>query len=476
MSRTILIRHVRRWLAPPISRRTFLRLSAASTPAVVFPQQQTPRVAIVGAGVAGLYAAWLLKRSGVRADVYESSKRAGGRMFSATDLLAPGITTELGGEFIDTGHREILGLARHFSLPLIDTQSGEERKLRREAYLFGGSLRSEEEISAQFRELAPRLSRDINAARRFDRMSIAQYLDTIGAQGWIRSLMEVAFLTEYGLEIDRQSAMNLLSLVSPENLRLFGESDERYKILGGNQRIVDALAESLPGQIQYEHRLDAITVRNGVYVLNFGSRELTAPVVLLALPFSILRRIRIGVPLPPLKRRAIYELPYGTDAKLMFGVRSRVWRSHGYGGNLFSDEPFQLAWDGSRGQQGEPGGVTMLCGGRRGIELARTGAEGEVRTLLPVMEKAWSGLAEAYNGRSARFHWPSHTHTLGCYSCYAPGQWTTIRGHEFPAIGRLHFAGEHTSLNFQGFMEGGAETGKRAARAIARQCGIVPAF
>ena len=412
-------------------------------------------------------------------------------MFSATGLVADGITTELGGEFIDTIHPEILGLAKHFGLELIDTQAPEEHGLKHEAFLFGGELRSEEEILAAFRDLAPRLDRDIRAAStpagqtRFDRVPLAAYLDSIDAKGWVRSLLDVAFTTEYGLDPGAQSAMNLLSLMSADtsggSVRLFGDSDERYKILGGNQRIPDALAREVSGQIRYQHRLESIASGGAGFRLSIEragapAAEVDADIVLLAVPFSILRRISVRLPLPPAKRRAIYELGYGTDAKLMVGVKRRIWREAGYSGNLFGDEPFQLAWDSSRRQPGDAGAVTMLCGGRAGVELGDSDAARHVERLMPGLERAWRGLGSVANGRAARFHWPSHPHTLAAYSCYRPGQWTTVRGHEFPAVGRLHFAGEHTSRDFQGFMEGGAETGKRAAAAILRQAGVRAAF
>ncbi|MBK9169434.1 MAG: FAD-dependent oxidoreductase [Bryobacterales bacterium] len=480
---------MRRWLAAAsgakrVSRRRFLQaaLPLAASPVLLHGAQ--PRVAIVGAGIAGLYAAWLLKQAGVEATIFESSKRSGGRMYSATGTLAPGVTTELGGEFIDTGHTEILRLAKRFGFELIDVEAPEEKALQSEAFLFGGMLRPEKEVHAAFAAVAPLLARDIAAAARnaarYDRLSIAAYLDSIGVSGWLRALFDVAFQTEYGLEPGEQTAMNLLALLTAEpdgTVTLFGESDERYKILGGNQRIPDALAGELTGQIRHEHRLEALTHQDAGYRLSFeNGREETADAVLLTLPFTMLRRVTLRVPLPPAKRYAIHELGYGTDAKLMFGVRRRLWRDAGYGGNLFSDEPFQLAWDSSRRQPSEAGGMTMLCGGRAGVAMGATDAERLVGQWMPSLEKAWKGIGAARTGTAAMFHWPSHPHTLAAYTCYRPGQWTRIRGHEFRPVSRLHFAGEHTSLDFQGYMEGGAETGKRAARAILRQSGLPVPF
>lgn len=488
MARSPLFGKLRGWLresAAPrqhgISRREFGAIAvAAAMPLFAGAKNTTAGIAIVGAGVAGLHAAWLMKKQGVRATVYESSNRAGGRMFSATGLLADGITTELGGEFIDTVHPEILGLAKTFGLDVMDMFGESEAGLKREAYLFGGELRREEEILSEFRQVVPQLERDIRkGARRFDRMSIEEYLDLAGVRGWVRGIIEVALRTEYGMEPGEQSAMNFLSLVSTDTsgdrVRWFGESDERYKIRGGNESIVAALASEVREQIMLDRRLvDVGRDSTGAYQLTFdksggGTDEVKADVVLLTVPFTVLRDVRLRVDLPMAKKKAIGELGYGTNAKVMMGVNRRIWREQGYGGNLFSDEPFQLAWDSSRCQAGVAGGLTALGGGKGGVAFSEGTPAEQVTRLLPGIGKAWRGIGDVSNGKTSRFHWPSHPHTKGSYASYKVGQWRTIRGKEFGAVGRLHFAGEHTSLVAQGYMEGGAETGKRAAMAILKQ-------
>jgi monoamine oxidase len=86
--------------------------------------------------------------------------------------------------------------------------------------------------------------------------------------------------------------------------------------------------------------------------------------------------------------------------------------------------------------------------------------------LLPGLEAAYPGVTATRNGSVERFHWPTYPFTLASYRCFRPGQWTTIAGSEILPVDRLFFAGEHTSYNFQGYMNGGAETGRRVAEAI----------
>ena len=465
----------------PVTRRTFLQAAAMAPllPAAAAP----PRVAIAGAGIAGLYCAWILKRGGLASTVYEASGRTGGRMYSTTGGIVPGLTTELGGEFIDTSHREILGLARHFGFDLLDTKAPGEAGLEPETFFFGGALRKEAEIVDPFREISPRLARDASRAAKhvpaFDDVSIDEYLSGLGVTGWLRSLLQVAFRTEYGMDTGEQSARNLLTLIEPRvhggRIHLFGESDERYKIRGGNQQICDALAADLGDSVKLRRRLEAVLPRGEGYRLVFRAgeavEEVDADVVVLALPFTILRHLDIRVPLSRGKRAAIRDLGYGTNAKIFLGFERRLWRERGSSGSVFSDADVQLVWDSSRLQPGTPGTLTMLLGGAAGVAAGNGTPEEQERQLLPELERIWPGLSALRSGPAQRFHWPTHPHTLGAYASYRVGQWRSLRGHEFAPAGRLHFAGEHCSLKAQGYMEGGAETGRRVAEAILGRAG-----
>jgi monoamine oxidase len=473
---------------PPgtISRRSLLKTAlgaAAMPPLLTAAQAAPPRIAIVGAGITGLYCAWILKRAGLASTVYEAAARTGGRMYSTTGGILPELTTELGGEFIDSNHAQILGLSRHFGFELIDTKGPGETGVEPEQFFFGGALRKPAEIVDPFRELSPRLARDARRAQRnaaaFDDLSIDEYLTNLGVTGWLRSLLQVAFRTEYGMDTGEQSARNLLTLIEPEvhggRIHLFGESDERYKIRGGNQKICAALAADLGESVRLGHRLEAVLPRGDGYRLAFRAAaspvEVDADTVVLTVPFTILRNLDIRVPLSKGKRAAIRDLGYGTNAKVFFGFERRLWRERGASGTVFTDGNAQLVWDSSRSQPGTPGTLTMLLGGAAGIASGNGTAEGQERLLLPELERIWPGLSVLRSGPPQRFHWPTHPYTLGAYASYRVGQWRAVRGREFAPEGRLYFAGEHCSLTAQGYMEGGAETGRRVAEMILRQAG-----
>jgi monoamine oxidase len=215
---------------------------------------------------------------------------------------------------------------------------------------------------------------------------------------------------------------------------------------------------------------------DGRYRLTFeqggATREVRAERAVLTLPFTMLREVELDLPLPAVKRKAIAELGYGTNAKLMVGFSERIWRTRGgSNGSVLSDLPFQLSWESTRLQPGQGGIVVGYAGGRRGLELGRGTAAEQAASFAQEFERVFPGAAALRTGE-ARFHWPSFPWAKGSYACYRPGQWTSIAGAEGERVGHLHFAGEHTSADFQGYMEGGAESGARAAREILEDLGI----
>lgn len=448
------------------------------------PTPGGPRVAIVGAGMAGLAAAHALAKAGVAATLFEGADRTGGRMYTAKGLFGHDLTTELGGEFIDTGHATMLALAEEFGLATLDARAG-VAGLEREAYFFGGRHRSDADLVRAMEDLLPRLAEDQGRIpeafgyaepgdwTKLDARPLDAYLGDLGASGWVRDFLAVAYETEYGLPVAEQSALNLAWLVGTElvddRFEVFGESDERFKIQGGNQRLVDALAARYQGQVKLGHRLEAIAPAGSGYRLSFAQAngpavEVEAEHVILTLPFTLLRDVDVRVDLPAAKKRAIAELGYGTNAKLMLGFKSRVWAANGYLGNFFTDDPLlQSGWDCSLLQPGEAAGLTIYTGGAQGLALGQGTPASQADARLASLEKLFRGARAAYTGQAERFHWPTHPWTKGSYAAYKPGQYAAFRGAEGEAVGNLRFAGEHTSADYQGYMEGAAETGQRAA-------------
>ena len=451
-------------------------------------------VVIVGAGIAGLTAGYRLRQAGVKVSIYEASARIGGRMLSLPSAF--GIkTAELGGEFIDSGHVNIRRLASELGLALNDNLASDTPLSSQDRYEFGGRIVPTAEVIRAFQPLAERINADLanlnvdtvsyrtpGNGGQLDRTSIAQYLRRAGVSGFLYDLLDVAYTTEYGLEIAEQSCLNLLYLIGtdPGRFDIFGVSDEQYTTALGNGSIPQRLAQRLSSDLSLGQRLSAVTERkDGRYALTFsaGGREsdVLASQVILTLPFTLLRQVDLRVKLPPAKRRAIAELSYGTNAKLIAGFTERVWRTrYDCVGGTYSDQGYQQTWESSRASGSGPAGLlTNFVGGQHGLDIGQGSPEAQTGTWLAQMERLFPGIrATRTSGTALRAHWPTNPYSLGSYSAYRPGDWTGFSGAEGEAVGGLHFAGEHTSAAAQGYMEGGCESGERAATEVLSALGI----
>lgn len=481
-----------------ISRRNFLGSSAKAAAALALaglyqrcstaPASQ-PSIIIVGAGIAGLHAAYILKQAGYTAYVYEGSARVGGRIHTAHDIMGEGLWTEMGGEFIDSTHADMLNLVKHFNLPMLDRHEQTELALEEFAYYFDGQHYHLKDVLAALKPYAEHIKKDIDSLSdeitykkhsdadvRLDNISIMQYIDSLGITGWFRSFIYNSYTAEYGMDANEQSAISFLGIFDPGDdteYKLYGDSDERYSVIGGNHLIIEALENELNDYILTNHFLTAIKQNaDNTYTLNFsitGSGQITAiaDIVLLTIPFTVLRDVDMQVPLPEVKKNTIKNLGYGTNSKLFVGVNERVWRQQGYAGYAFGDNGMMNGYDHTQMQHSNTGigGYTIFLGGQAGIDV--TGDVVPIRNrYVQTLDGVFPGVAAQFNGNFQMWNWPGYGYSKGSYVSYKAGQYTTMSGCEFEPAGNVYFAGEHCSYEFQGFMNGGAETGRRAAEMI----------
>jgi monoamine oxidase len=440
-----------------------------------------PRIAIVGAGVAGLLCAYRLQQAGVNATLFEAGKRTGGRMFTARGMLAGNQLAELGGEFIDTGHATMRALVDELGLTLDDI-TDEPSDVATEQWHIGGRFVPEDEIVEAFSALAPHIVSALEAAdesdeafEALDAQSIEEWLDGVpDLDPTLRQMLTIAYVGEYGREADEQSVFNLLWLIdaeTPSPFRVFGDSDERFHIHEGNDAVPTKLAELLDGQIELEQRLLRVREQsNGALELAFDrdgtASEQVFDKVVFALPWTLLREVELDVELATEKQQMIDELGYGTNTKLIGQFETRLWREQGSNGSCVNDTLRGEIWDSSRGQSGDQGIGTVFLGGDAGEQADEDSPEQRYLRALPAIDGFYPGALEQYLPDSAlRMHWPSAPLAKGSYACFLPGQ-AAWSGTEGEAVGNMHFCGEHTSEEFQGYMEGAAESGERVANEI----------
>jgi len=503
-------------LASP-ARRTVLAGAASAAAAAFLPTRSfaigKPRVAIVGGGLAGLCCAYdLWKKAGIAAKVFEWNNRAGGRVQTLRDYFINNQTTEQHGESISVGHTATLSLAREFGLSLWNTDATPHGK--RNAYRFDGRPYTQMDLNADWQSFgwklfhhAVRLVPNANyrnyskTAYEWDHMSVPEWIEQYvpgGTASQFGGVCLSAVLDEYGGPPDQESALNLVYLLGfdgsgyqpTQHPQLYG-SNEKWQIQGGNDQLITGLVARLPeGTVHFEHRLVALRENSDrSYTCTFARdralMEFEADQVVLAIPFTTLREVDLDhVHFSSLKRLAINTLPLGNNVKIQIQVDGSPWRRDNYNGDLLCGGAPEGGWDGSFFENAKRQGATeiyvSLPGGREGQNLAaKYGLKfGHYQGPAPLdlvtdtlsdLERTFPGITEAWR-QGPRLAWVNdgniQPQLLGAWSQYNIGQYTGFSGIEKEAEGNIHFAGEQTSLEFQGYMEGAVRSGERAAREI----------
>jgi monoamine oxidase len=453
-------------------------------------------IVVVGAGLAGLTCAYRLEQAGYATQVHEASGRVGGRCWSGRGFFADGQVYERGGELIDQSHNQIRNLARELGLRLDNLLRAEQNGTELLGFI-DGSPYTYEELTDDVKAIWQKVHADVSAASfptqfdsftqrgyELDQLSIVDWLnETIpdgGAGSRLGQFLDVAYNIEYGAESDEQSSLNLLYLlgyVGQGQFRLFGKSNEKYHVRGGNDQIPTRLAQILDDRITLGSELVAVKrTPAGGYALTFrqGSRSktVTADKVVFALPFSILRSVDLSqAGFSAKKLEAIEEQGMGTNSKLHVQFTRRHWNDLGSNGETYADTGYQITWDVSRAQAGASGILVNYTGGDIGASFGSGTPTTRARQFLGQIEPVLPGLSQYWNGRATIDFWPGYEWTKGSYSYYKVGQYTAFGGIEGSQEGPAHFCGEHTSVDFQGYLNGAVETGERAAAEVIADLG-----
>lgn len=464
-----------------------LGCSPTSSEPVSTPTAAPVDVAVIGAGLSGLYCAYRLMQAGANVVVYEASPRVGGRVLSFTAKTANKTSYhyELGGEFIDNRHVTMRSLVSELGLTL-DQRSAPEAAT---FYVDGAPLDAATlagDVASAGTTIAQALhDADASAQARTE-------LDNTALDAWISnnlnrgkpnlaSALSAAFRNQFGTSLDRVSALSLLYLFTQDDMMPAFPTDGTpvFVTHPSNQAIVDQLSAQLLTRVQLGYEL--VSARPSVRGYELTLRQdagagvvVESEHVVFALPFSKLRQVDLReLGLPADKLALINGLVYGTQTKLGAAFMGRPWPAQL---SLSGDFPFQWAWDATPDGQ-DYGLLTNLFQDSSIDVLAPpdvTTAAVELADQLPNFTPGdgTSGtqpkISSTYINRSAaRVRWGNYLYSLGSGACYRPGQWSA-RGVEGRREGNLHFCGEHCSLDFPRTMEGAAETGLLVAAEVAK--------
>ena len=478
-----------------IGRRAVLGGLGASAAATALPRPARAsglRVAVVGAGLAGLTATWRLQQAGVQATLFEGNTRLGGRCWSIRGVFAEGQVGEHGGEFIDTDHHAIRRLAGELGLHLADVLAAQPAGTQA-LYYFDGQPYSVAQAAEDYLPVCPIVQRQnaalgnvsyrnpTAAAVALDAITVAAWIDRHvpgGRASRFGRLLADAVTEELAAGIEQLSAINVPFLFAADPRRGFDlyytGSDQRFHVRGGNDQIVQLLADRLAGQIETGIALDAVTrLADGTLRLGFArdgvALERDFDRVILALPFSVMRvavdYARAGF--RPLKQRAIQQLGMGHSVKFQLQFSRRLWHDAGCNGEIRLDSPlFQTTWDVTRAQPGTEGVLNFWSGAARADRAGAIDAQTLARRCFADAAPLLPGLVDAWTGRMTRDVWARNPWSFGSYAYPPLGYLTQVMGIEPEPEGNCFFAGEHTYVQQTGYLNAGVASGNRAARQV----------
>jgi monoamine oxidase len=430
-------------------------------------------VIVVGAGLAGLSAAVRLMKDGARVTVVEARDRVGGRVLTIREGFATGQHAEAGGDFIDHSQEDIRRLADQYGLPVrtILRQGFSFVRSKGRGQIHGRPMKGER----AWKPILDRAKPLIEAYRRAEQQwesavvrsiaqrSVAQWLDEIDADGNMRAMVRGL----RGFFLADPEDLSLLVLIEQLASDAPGVEPEG-RIEGGNDRLPQAMAVELGEALHLNTAVRAVhgdqaSVR--VSVERGGDRtQIKADYAILAVPAAALGPIEITPSLPSEQAKVFEGLKYGRVTKSLLQFDRRFWKRKGRSLAYGTDAPTGAIWDANEEQRGPAGILTLMAGGQASEDTQKILAQEGVQGLVRALDWLKPGHAELLH--HCHVTWEHDSWAQGGYAYFDPSfdpAWRPWLGRPH---GRLLFAGEHTSIKWQGYMNGAVESGLRAAAEV----------
>jgi monoamine oxidase len=450
------------------------------------PRGSAKKVIIVGAGLAGLSAAYELTELGHDVTVLEARTRPGGRVHTLREAFAEGLYAEAGASRIPNHHHFTHKYAEIFSLTLDPFEPPDSRSIyyvrgKRLQVTPGQKVMWPYDLTPEERALGLRGMRqkyvwsmlgqlgDVtnpswpppDIVKKYDHLNRSEFWRARGASDEAISLLSVG-----GID-DRLETWSTLFML--RNQALNRKFERYYKIRGGNDLLPKSFASRLSDKIHYaaavvsiEHTPQAVSA---VFVNGGSYHKLTADYLICAVPFTVQRKIAVDPPFSVEKQRAIEQLPYLSASKIFLQTKERFWIKDGESGFATTDLPIREVWDATYKQPGKRGILQAFPISLHSRHITSMSEEARVNLALQQIEMIHPAIRKHFEGGISKC-WDEDEWARGGTAFYKPGQFTSLLPHVARPEGRIHFAGEHTSVWIDGWMQGALESGNRVAREI----------
>ncbi len=443
--------------------------------------REAPQAIVVGAGLAGLAAAYELDRAGVGVTVLEARSRPGGRVRTYRDPFADGLYAEMGAEYVDASDAYARYYCRQFGLEVLRAKlydgiylRGQRIRMRalkegaagipydgtRPGQLFGQEAAYTQRLVDMIDDLGD-LPDDVE---QLDGKSVTDLLLAEGAPADVVELYTYLNATESTARPHEMSALAMV--LSHRRASGFNEDVDEGRILGGNDQLPKAFARALSSKIRYNCPVRRIAHRAAGAEVTFEEggelRTLSAPRLVIAMPFKVLRDVELAPRFSAEKMRVIDSLAYGHVMKVAMQYRTRFWNQPGsIGQRVFTDTRLRRVYDMSIDQPGPRGILMSFTSGADAEKLGVMSHERRLRAALEATTRVWEEAPEHWESAAVKY-WNEDPWVRGSYSFHGVGQ-AGFREIARRPEGPVHFAGEHTA---NASMNGAIASGLRVASEI----------
>jgi monoamine oxidase len=451
-----------------ISRRKFIRNTAISSGVLLLGAEtfgnffipKKPKVIIIGAGFAGLAAAYKLHQRKVDFVILEARNRIGGRVFSHTIDAAEKLVVELGGEWVGKSHERMLQLCDEFKLKLSDNYLN-TRLIRNGNYFDKGKWGFSATWEKKFEQMKADYKKLTDAgARKLDKIDWWRYLVNNGCDGNDLELRELMDSTDFGESLRHVSAYAAIGEYAESN----STNEMDLKITGGNQQLAFSIRDIIGAdKIMLQHKVEKIEQSSKVKLTCAGGQVFDGDFIICTVPTFSAKQINWIPALPPDTEMAMNELQYARINKNAMLYSERFWKDESF--DLVTDTPGHYFYHATKNQPSAKGVlISYAIGDKAPVIHAQTDAW--KADMINMSLKPGFGDTRQFLEKQQDYYWGDDAYSKGAYAMYGVGQWFGIMPVLQRSFIKTHFAGEHLSDAWQGFMEGAIETGEAAADKI----------